>query len=500
MYNLALFEEIEYHIFQEIRKAQHSILFVHSRIMELSLYRLLSVKAAEGLHVELIVPMESQETLQPHTYQNIIENETHKWKINYCSHPLLLAWFQKYPLWIIDSNVIVVAPLQDGEQSPPQWDFLLLSKENASLSFFLITELRNIAQNANLKNQATSYRLDYAKVNKRLELLKNAILLEAEQEEIEEHFERLAKLVSTHDLEQASQLNQLIHIYEKKIIDKELPYIVALIDSYFTQQKAVALSIDVDSIIYDIQLKLLEFFINALENEKTELQKQFLAFHIKHNKELGELNLRILEKKQQIKWAQAEKKRTFWEAQQREFYLWDFEKAWEEYQSAKKEYEEYRYGYALTQNDEQQTLDEEQQKQLKLMFRQASKLCHPDVVSPEYRNMAEVIFKDLSYAYERNQLEKVKTIFLQLQNNKALANLKEHSFELQLIKRELEKRSMRVEKLSLEIKEIIYSETYRLLQVLDDWDEYFEQKKIQLQEVLVQLETENGNWEPKFKR
>jgi hypothetical protein len=499
MYNLTLFEEIEYHIFQEIRKAQHSILFVHSRIMESSLYRLLSAKAAEGLQVELIEIIASPETLQTPIYQNFIQKETHKWKINYSVHPLLLTWFKKYPLWIIDSNIIMVAPLQDETQSPPQWDFLLLSKENAPLSFFLINELRNIAQKTSPKKQ-TVRSLDYAKVNKRLELLKNAILLEAEQEEIEEHFERLAKLISPHDIEHASQLNQLIHIYEKKIIAKELPYIVALIDSYCTQQKAIALSVDLDSIICDIQLKLSEFFINALEDEKAELQKQFLAFHIKHNKELGELSLRILEKKQEIKWAQAEKKRIFWETQQKEFYLWDFEKAWEEYQNAKQEYEEYKYGYTLAQNDEQQTLDEEQQKQLKLMFRQASKLCHPDVVSPEYRNMAEVIFKDLSYAYERNQLEKVKAIFLQLQNNNTFTNFKENAFELQILKRELEKRAIRVEKLSLEIKEIIYSETYRLLRVLDDWDEYFKQKKIQLQEALVQLEKENGNWELQFNR
>ncbi|MDW8159449.1 MAG: hypothetical protein RML72_11340 [Bacteroidia bacterium] len=488
-----VFEEIQYCLYQEVCKAQRSITLIHSCFFDNAIYQLIANKAEQGVQVEIIFFSKAAPDFQK--FSNFSKFQI---KIQHYSHPSLQEWFLKYPLWIIDSHIIIVPVALHKEAQLQGWDFCTISSENVALSFYFLNELKKILQSTYFQKSSYSEVVDFSKIHKRLELLKNAILLEAEIEEIETHLERLFQMLPSAALEQFSEFNQLAHIYEKKMVSQELPYIIALIDSYQKQQKAIVPHANIETTIYDLQLKVLEMIINALELDKAELQKKFLDFHVQHNRELGDLNLKILEKRQQLKKAEAEKKRIFWESQQKELYLWDFEKAWEEYQNAKKEYEQYRYGYALSQQDIPQELDEEQQKQLKLLFRQASKLCHPDVVSPEYRSIAEMMFKELSYAYERNNLDKVKAIYLELQNQLALSQTQPWSAEVQFLKKELDKRSLYVEKLYIEIKEILYSETYRLIQVLDDWDAYFKQKKLQLQQILAELEKEHGKYEPQL--
>lgn len=55
-------------------------------------------------------------------------------------------------------------------------------------------------------------------------------------------------------------------------------------------------------------------------------------------------------------------------------------------------------------------LNEEEQRELKRLFREASKRCHPDVVAEEKRTAAANIFRELHEAYENGNLVQVRTI------------------------------------------------------------------------------------------
>lgn len=56
--------------------------------------------------------------------------------------------------------------------------------------------------------------------------------------------------------------------------------------------------------------------------------------------------------------------------------------------------------------------------ELKNFFRQATKLCHPDTVSEEFKEDAHALFIELRNAYDLNNLEKIKQILIDLQRGK----------------------------------------------------------------------------------
>ena len=130
-----------------------------------------------------------------------------------------------------------------------------------------------------------------------------------------------------------------------------------------------------------LETKVLETEVNALSNEKADLEKLIHEFGVRHNNELGKLILKILRfKKQKAKGTpkQAE---------------------------AEKDYNNYSKEYEITKDEKIAELTHEEKKELKLKYWKASKLCHPNVVSEDQKELAEKIFIELNAAYERNDIK-----------------------------------------------------------------------------------------------
>jgi len=68
-------------------------------------------------------------------------------------------------------------------------------------------------------------------------------------------------------------------------------------------------------------------------------------------------------------------------------------------------------------DEEPYSLEEDEEKELKKIYRQASKLTHPDIVSDFFKEEASEIFVLLNGAYKRKDLEEVKRILKRLENN-----------------------------------------------------------------------------------
>ena len=84
-------------------------------------------------------------------------------------------------------------------------------------------------------------------------------------------------------------------------------------------------------------------------------------------------------------------------------------------QEAEEDYNTYHEEFESSKNEEIAKLTEDEQKELKSKYRKASKLCHPDLVSDEQKELATKLFAELSDAYERNDLEKVREILENLE-------------------------------------------------------------------------------------
>ena len=129
-------------------------------------------------------------------------------------------------------------------------------------------------------------------------------------------------------------------------------------------------------------------------------------------------------------------------------------------------------------------------KELKQKYRKASKLCHPDVVSEDQKELANKIFAELNAAYERNDLQRVKEILENLEQGNFFVNKSDKVNENKLLKAEIEKLRLRIKELKLEVQEIKESETYETIIGIEDWDIYFNVTKEKLQELTKNIESE----------
>ena len=296
---------------------------------------------------------------------------------------------------------------------------------------------------------------DILKIIKRLELIKSLILLE-EETEIDAHVVKLRQ--STADKE----LEEIIILLDQKAYSKVMPAIQAFINRHHQ----VDLYIDPELEGLKFEAKVLEVEVNELSTEKAEIEKLIHDFGVRHNNELGELILRIL------RFRKSQAKGTSKEAE------------------AEKDFNDYNKEYEISKNEKLNELTEDEEKEIKQKYRKASKLCHPDVVSEDQKELADKIFTELNAAYERNDLKKVREILENLEEGNFFVSKSDSITEKQLLKAEIENLRMRIKELKEQMAAIKKSEAFTTISSIEDWDIYFKETKAKLQEQTKGLENE----------
>lgn len=287
--------------------------------------------------------------------------------------------------------------------------------------------------------------IDLSKIIKRLEMIKSLISLE-EEDEISTHISKLEQLVLSVELE------NIIACLKEKSYSKA----VTAIEVFINQHNSLSIYLDPEIDALKLEIKSLEAAINFLSDEKADLEKLIHEFGIRHNKELGELLIKIL---------QYRKENTKGTPQQQE---------------AEDDYNTYHQEYEATKNEKVDTLTDEEQKELKDKYRKASKLCHPDVVSEEQKELATKLFAELSDAYEKNDIKRVREILESLEKGHFFISKSDAINEKQLLQAEMEKQRLKVKELKDQLQAIKESDTYKTISSIDNWDEYFTNAKQKL--------------------
>ena len=290
---------------------------------------------------------------------------------------------------------------------------------------------------------------DVSKIIKRLEMIKSLISLE-EEDEIGTHISKLEQLPST------AELIDILVCLKEKMYSKA----VTAIEIFISQHQSLTVYIDPKIDALKLEIKALEVAINILSNEQADVEKLIHEFGIRHNKELGELIIKILQ------------------------YRKENAKGTPQQQEAEEDYNNYHQQYEATKNEDVATLTNEEQKELKEKYRKASKLCHPDVVSEDQKELAAKLFAELSAAYEKNDLKRVAEILENLNNGNFFISKSDALNEKQLLQTEMEKLRLLIAELKIQLQEIKESDTYKTIISIDDWDEYFNNVK---QKLLLQL-------------
>ncbi len=299
----------------------------------------------------------------------------------------------------------------------------------------------------------SSYIKDLPKIIKRLELIKSLISLE-EEDEITAHVAKLQQLILPSELE-----NLIIYLKEKSYSKASIA-----IEVFINQHHNLAIYNDPEIDGLKLEAKSLEARLNKLSNEKADLEKLIHEFGIRHNKELGELILKIL------KFRKNKAKGTPEETE------------------AEEDYKNYSQEFEISKNEKIADLTEEELVEIKKKYRKASKLCHPDVVSEDQKELADKLFAELNAAYERNDLEKVKEILENLEKGNFFVNKSDAINEKQLMKTEIEKLRIRIRELQEQLQLIKESDTYKTISGINDWDAYFANTKEKLAEQIHELE------------
>jgi hypothetical protein len=296
--------------------------------------------------------------------------------------------------------------------------------------------------------------IDLAKLIKRLELINNLISL-GEEEEVLDQVPKLEKF------ENNGNLNEIIALLKQR----KFSHCALEIEKFLSRYRQLNIYVDPEIDGLRLEIKSLEKQINKLSNEKAEIEKIIYEFEVRHNHELGEIILKILE----FRRAQA--------------------KGTKKQNEANKDYEEYNQEYETIKNEKVFELTEVESKELKNKYRKATKICHPDVVNENQKEKANEIFSELSAAYEKNDLKKVSQILEQLERGDFFVSKSISIDKKEILKVEIEKLKIRINELSKELEAIKTSETYKAVSSIKDMDQYFENTR---QELLNQLNALKG--------
>jgi len=206
-----------------------------------------------------------------------------------------------------------------------------------------------------------------------------------------------------------------------------------------------------------LELKNLQNHLNAYDNEKIELEKLMSEFQHRHAIELGELILEIL-KLRKLKFRLDQSK----------------------YKDAENDERQYREQIQTEQEKEIFEITSEQKTELKKKFRKATVMCHPDKVSDKFKEAAQTIFIELKQAYDANDLKKVTSILDDLEKGNYFKTMVETVSKKDLLKAAIAKLGRQIKTLETEIIAIKKSDTFKTINSIDNWDDYFSHTKEKL--------------------
>lgn len=234
-------------------------------------------------------------------------------------------------------------------------------------------------------------------------------------------------------------------------------------------ERNISLYKDAEMLALHVEVEKLNIEISVLENERAEIEKLLYEFQVRHDRELGELLIKILKHRKETLSEEAKEDK----AKQHEA------------EEAQQDYDSYKNNYEINRKKEIHQLTDEQKQELKNKFREASKRCHPDKVNDAQKEQAAEIFSNLKEAYDNNDLETVSSILDNLKQGiffqKAEPNEKA---ELQVQISILRRKRDELEKTLIQLKT---SETYQIIEQIKDWDMYFASQKVKMENIWLKM-------------
>lgn len=222
------------------------------------------------------------------------------------------------------------------------------------------------------------------------------------------------------------------------------------------------------------QINLISYQLEFLEVKKADVEKLLELFNHRYILELNPLISKILQLKRNIH----KKLERFG------FVDEEFEKVDEEFHRTNEE-------YAREIEMELPELNEVEARNIKELYRNASKYCHPDSLKCVFDDKVKAaqVFSVLTDAYKSNNLETVKKIHDDLISQNPSFDLTLES-ELEKLRLRFESLKEKYTRLKNELEIILCSEEHEMVMSIENWDSYFDEQKIELEKEYQSLVNE----------
>jgi len=297
---------------------------------------------------------------------------------------------------------------------------------------------------------------------KRLEIIRSLILLE-EYIDIPSHIDKLIK----DRVDSNNQLSEIISALQKE----DYTSAISQIQEYLQNAQSLVEYEDPEVEALKIEIRKLEAELNALTNEKANIEKTIHDFNIRYHRELGDLISEILKIKKEKLREKAKKDKRFKS----------------EHKDAENDYERFHKQNQETKKKRLVYLSAEQREELKRMFRRASKFCHPDVVADELKEKLTRLFVRLKNAYDESDIEEVGRILHQVDGRNGVMMKIESLTETDKLRTYAQTLRKSITELRDEVEQLKTSDTYQIITSITDMDEYFSEKKVRLEAELQAL-------------
>ena len=312
---------------------------------------------------------------------------------------------------------------------------------------------------------------DITAILKRLEILKNVIAIN-DADDIAYQLDKLRKTVT--DGTENELRNEIISLVEL-INDKRFGDAMQMLNELLHRYNSMAKWQDPEIQGLQTELRALTEKISSLETELSDIEKTIYEFEVKHNEILGETIIKIL----RIKKTLAEKK-----LKENP----DNSNSREQFEEAKEEEQQYSGFYNEIKKKPIHELNDEQEQELKTLFRKISKLAHPDTVDKQFEKQASEIFMKAKEAKNSNDLETLRNIYDYLVNGQPFTSKDQSLNEKQTLKHEIQSLREIINQLQKKISDTFSSEVYQTITSIKDWNEYFTSTKEKLAKELERIQ------------
>ncbi len=442
----AIFNNIAERIEEEINKSQRDIYLAVAWLTNKNLFNSLVKKSKEGVKVVLVISDNEINRNSSINYENIQNGESRLfWIGNEKS-------FMHNKFCIIDDYVVVTGSYNWSYKAESNFENIVITSGDRELSEQFKKEINRIIGEILTDNKV----LPVSKIIKRLEIIKNYIILE-ELEDLDSEIRKIKPFEFDNSIQEIIQ----------SVLDRNFGLTIRKIEDFLKNHQGLITWVDYELEALKVELKILENELAALEGEKIEIEKLLEEFNYQHTLELGDLITEILRIKTLLSSNDSEE----YEKSQKE------EKAYQN----QRDFEEKKVKIKISQDEE---------KQLKKMYRKGVFKCHPDLFqneSKEIQDMVAEIYKSFDEAYDRQDIKEVERI-LNLLENGSISKIKKNTVndksKLEGIKEFLLTKISKVKKNLEELKE---NETYQDILEIKDWKEYFIELRIKLNSHLSEL-------------